>query len=149
MLEPKCFNKFTKFCQILMLTLLLVALPCFLAKVAQILQIKNMFFLKTYLDSPMAEVFPHYCLSFSVLAIFREKLVVKVGLKVQTLDPFFFMKTRILQIFFKQCFLFPRVLPLVRISAILDRIWGSKGPKSSHKRPFHGCWIVTQNFENF
>ena len=46
----------------------------------------------TYLDSPMAEVFPHYCLSFSILVIFREKLVVKIGLKVQTLDLFFLWK---------------------------------------------------------
>ena len=41
----------------------------------------------TYLDGPMAEVFPHYCLFLSILAIFREKRVVKVGLKVQTLGP--------------------------------------------------------------
>ena len=43
-----------------------------------------------YLDSPMAEIFPHYWLSFSILANFREKRVVKVGLKVQTFDPFLF-----------------------------------------------------------
>ena len=38
----------------------------------------------TYLDSPMAEAFPNYCLSFSISAIFRRKRVVKVGSKVQT-----------------------------------------------------------------
>ena len=39
----------------------------------------------TYLDSPMAEVFPHYCLFFSILAIFRGRRGVKVGPKVVTL----------------------------------------------------------------
>ena len=34
-------------------------------------------------------------------------------------------------------------------SAKLDHIWGSKSPKTSHKGQFHGCWIDTQNFENF
>ena len=48
-------------------------------------------FILTYLDSQIAEVFPHYCLSFSIVAIFREKRVVKVGLKVQTLGPIFFL----------------------------------------------------------
>ena len=38
----------------------------------------------TYLDSPMAEVFPYNCLSFSISAIFRRKRVLKVGPKVQT-----------------------------------------------------------------
>ena len=37
-------------------------------------------FILTYLNIPTAEVFPHYYLSFSILAIFREKRVVKVGL---------------------------------------------------------------------
>ena len=36
----------------------------------------------------------------------------------------FFMKTQILRIFFKQCFFFTRVLPLLRISATLDYILG-------------------------
>ena len=43
-------------------------------------------------------------------------------------------------------FLFPRLLHLVTISAILDHIWGSKGPITSQKGPFRGCWIGTQNF---
>ena len=45
----------------------------------------------TYLHNPAAEVFPHYCLSFSILAIFREKREVKVRLEVQTLGPFLFL----------------------------------------------------------
>ena len=34
-------------------------------------------------------------------------------------------------------FLFARVLPLVRISAILEFIWVSKGLKTFQNRPFH------------
>ena len=58
----------------------------------------------TYLDSPIAEVFPHCYLSFSILAIFRETWVVKVGLKVQTLGPFLFYESSNPSNFFKQCF---------------------------------------------
>ena len=36
-------------------------------------------FILTYLDSSMAEVFPHYCLFFSILVIFRRKRGVKVA----------------------------------------------------------------------
>ena len=43
-----------------------------------------------YLDNPMAEVFPHYCLSFPISAIFRGKRAVEAGTKVQTLNPFLF-----------------------------------------------------------
>ena len=46
MLEPTCFYKFTKFCQILILTLWFLTLPCFLAKIAQILQKVVVFFLE-------------------------------------------------------------------------------------------------------
>ena len=53
----------------------------------------------TYLDSPMAEVFPDYCLLFSISAIFRGKRRVKVESKVLTLAHF-----SILQKFFEQCF---------------------------------------------
>ena len=58
----------------------------------------------TYLDSPMGEDFPYYCLSFSISAISRGIRVVKVGRKGKIWVRLFFMKTRILQIFFKQCF---------------------------------------------
>ena len=43
--------------------------------------------------------------------------------------------TRILQNIFQTNFWFARLLPMVRISAILDYIWGSKGPNTSQKRP--------------
>ena len=45
-MEPTCFYKFTKFCQILILTLWFLTLPCFLAKIAQILQKVVVFFLE-------------------------------------------------------------------------------------------------------
>ena len=48
--------------------------------------------------------------------------------------------------FFQTMLSFDRVLPLARTSAILDHICGSNGPKTSQKRPFHGCWISTQIF---
>ena len=34
-------------------------------------------FILTYLDSSTSELFPHYCLFFSILAIFRRKRGVK------------------------------------------------------------------------
>ena len=102
-----------------------------------------------YLDSQIAEVFSHYCLSFLIVVIFREKRWVKVGLKVQTLGPIFFNENSNPSNFFQAMFLFATVLPLMRISAILDHIWESKSPKSSQKGSFHECWIGTQDFENF
>ena len=102
----------------------------------------------TYLDGPMTEVFTRYCLSYLILTIFREERVVKVGLKVQTLGPSLFYENSNPSNFFQAMSLLARVLPLVRISVIMDHIWGSKGSKSSQKGRFHGCWIGTQNFEN-
>ena len=40
-----------------------------------------------YLDSLLADIFPHYCLSFSILAILQGQRVVKVEPKVPTLGP--------------------------------------------------------------
>ena len=92
----------------------------------------------TYLNGAMAEVFPHYCLSLSISAIFRGKRVVKVGPEVQTLGPSLFHENSSPSNFFQLMFLLARVLLLVRISTILDHIWGSKGPKTSQKGSFHG-----------
>ena len=74
-----------------------MTLHCFLGKIAQILQKSNCVFCEkargdralilTYLGIPIAEVFPYYCLSFSILVIFKGKHVAKVGPKVQTLGP--------------------------------------------------------------
>ena len=49
-------------------------------------------FILTYLDSSMADVFPHYRSFFSILVIFRRKRRVKVVPKVLTLGPPFFYK---------------------------------------------------------
>ena len=93
----------------------------------------------THLNSLMAEVFFHHCLSFSISVIFRGKRVVKVGPKVQTLVPSLFHKNSNPSNFFQIMFLFARVLlHLVKISAILDHTWTSKGPKTSQKG-----WIGT------
>ena len=102
----------------------------------------------TYLDSLITKFFHRCCLSFSISVIFRGKRVVQVGRKLETLGPSLFRENLNPSNFFQTMFLLTRVLPLVRISAILDYIWGSKGPKISQKEPFHGCWIGTQNFEN-
>ena len=66
----------------------------------------------TCLNSPIADVFPHYWLYFLISAIFRGKRMVKVGPKVQTLGTSLF----------HECFCFAGVLPLVKMSAILDHI---------------------------
>ena len=84
----------------------------------------------TYLDSPMAEGFLLYCLSFSISAIFREKQVVKVGPRVEILGLSLFRRNSDPSHFLQKIFLFRRVLPLVRISAKLDHILGFKGPKT-------------------
>ena len=150
MLEPKCFNKFKKFCPVLILTLW-IALPCFLEKNDLNITKSNRAFpgkrrgeralILAYLDNPIAEVLPRYCLFFSILAKFREKRVVKIGLKKETLGPFPFSENSITSIF-QTVFLFSTVLPLVRISAMLDLIWGSKGPKFFQKMVI--SWLLNQ-----
>ena len=50
--------------------------------------------------------------------------------------------------FFKHCFSYWR-LPLVKVSARWNNIWGSKNPKNSKKGPFHGCWINTKKTWTF
>ena len=94
-------------CQILILPLWLAILLCFPVNLSQILQkVIVVFpgkgrwdkdFILTHLDGSMAEMFPHYCLFFSILIIFRRKRGVKVGAKVLTLGP----SLRILQKIFK------------------------------------------------
>ena len=56
----------------------------------------------------------------------------------------FYIKTRILQIFF----FFAMVQPLVKNSAKSDNTWGSKSPKTSQNGLFHECWIGMQNIYN-
>ena len=93
--------------------------------------------------------YPPYCLSFSIAAIFRSKQLVKVGPKVQTFGPSLFHENLKLSNFFQAMFLFVRVLPLVRISAILDHIWRRKGPKPPKKGHFmdsESVWKTLQTF---
>ena len=87
-----------------------------------------------------------YCLFFSILAIFRRKIGVKVSPKVLTLGPSLFHKYLNPSENFRTVFLLVRVLSLVRISAIFDRYtdetyhdyvssWECK-PKSSLSQKF-------------
>ena len=78
-------------------------------------------------------------MTFSILAIFSGKRVVKVERKVKTLGPSLFHENSNSSNFFEAMFLFSRVLPLVRISVILDHMWGSKERRTSQKGAFHGC----------
>ena len=97
MLELKFFSKFTKFCQIL---ILICDATLFPGKNSPSIANSNRVFpgkgrrdralILTYLDSQVTEVFPDYCLYFSISAIFRGRRVVRVGPKVQTLGPFLF-----------------------------------------------------------
>ena len=52
------------------------------------------------------------------------------------------------KIFQTLCFSYWR-LPMVKVSARSNNIWGSKGPRNCKNGPFHGYWINTKNFENF
>ena len=69
---------------------------------------------------------------FLTSAIFRGKQGVKVRPKMPSFGSFLFNKNSNPS---KKTsnFFFARVLPLVRISAILDFIWGSKDPNTSQK----------------
>ena len=94
----------------------------------------------TYLDSSVADVFTHYWLFISILAIFRREKAVKVGPKVLTLGPSLFHKYSNPSKNFQIGFLFARVLPLMRILAILEYIGEVRtDPKTSLKGLFRGC----------
>ena len=95
----------------------------------------NKTFILTYLYSPTADVFPRQSLSFSNSAIFREKRGVKVGPKTLTFGLSLFHKNSNPSKNLQRNFWFARVLPLVRISVILDYMWGSKGPNTYQKGP--------------
>ena len=97
----------------------------------------------TYLDSLMAEVFPQYCLFFSILAIFRGKLGSKLSskFKVLNLGLSIFYKNSNPSKCFQTMFLFPEILPLAITSAVLDYIWGSRAKKS----PKEGRFVDTES----
>ena len=103
----------------------------------------------TYLNRPLAKVFPYYWSFFSILVIFRRKLGVKVGPEVLTSGPFLFHKIWNPSNIFQTMFLFAIVLPLVKMLVILDHILESKSLKTFQKKSFRRCWLNTQIFENF
>ena len=98
-------------------------------------------FISTYLDSSMAKVSPHYCLFFSILAIFRRKRGVKVGPKVLTLGPSLFHKYSNTSKNFQTVFLSARVLTLVIISTILN----NNGGVSAQKPPKEGYFVEAES----
>ena len=133
-----------------------MTLPCFLAKIVQILQIVILFFLERgkEIESWYWHIWMAQWLTFfptTAHFFYFGYLHGKAGGQscTKTLGPSLFHENSNPSKFFQTMFFFPRVLPLVKISVILHHIWGSKGPKFSQKEPFHGCWIVTRNFENF
>ena len=87
--------------------------------------------------------------SFSALLIYFDfshlqgKQAIKVGPKVLTLGPSVFHKNSNRLKNFQTMFLFARVLPQLICRAYFGE---SKGPKTSQKGPFRGCWIGTQNW---
>ena len=147
MLEPKFLNKFAKFCQILILTLCdLWLYPVSWQKLPNYRVFSGKgkgdgALILIYLDRLMAEVFPHHFISFSISVIFRVKQEVKVRPKVQTLSPSSFHGNSNPSIFLQTTLLLARVLPLMRISAILDYILGSHPKKAI-------SWMLNRH-ENF
>ena len=102
----------------------------------------------TYLDSSMAEVFP-LCLFFSILIIFRRKRGVKVGPKVLISRPSLFHKYLNPSKKFQTVFLFASVLPLMKMSAILDHIGGVRTQKPPKKDNFVAAKSVRKTLEIF
>ena len=93
----------------------------------------------------MAEIFLHYCQHFLILAIFRGKLGNNVGPNVQISGSTLFHKNSDPSKIFQTMFLFAKVLPLVKISARLDHISWSKGPKTSRCVYLHDMYLQTKN----
>ena len=132
-----------RFCQTSILALWLVTPPCFLAKIAQILQ-KVIVFLPER-GEELKPWFWHiwiaqrlklfhtnaYCFRFQLSSVGKQGA--NVGPKILSFGPSLFHKNSNPSKMFQKNFLFARVLTLVRISAILDYIWGSKGPNISQK----------------
>ena len=83
------------------------------------------------------------------MAIFREKRVVKLGLQVQTLGPFLFYENSNPSNFSQTMFLFARVLPLVRVSEMLDLIWGIRAENPPKKGYFIDVESVHKTLKTF
>ena len=96
----------------------------------------------TYLDSAIAEVFHRYCLPFSISTIFEKNEQSKLDEKSKLwVRPF--MKTRILQIFFKQCFCLLEYNLWWEFWQYYIMFGGERAQKPPKKSR------GTQNFENF
>ena len=82
----------------------------------------------------MAEYFPPKFFFFFISAIFfRGKKGIKVGPKVQTPGISCFCKNLSFSKILKVLFLFPGILPVVKILAESGNIWGELGPRTSPK----------------
>ena len=87
---------------------------------------------------------------FSISAIFKgRERSSKLGQKCELLVLLFSMKTWILQRNFQTVFFSATVLPLVTISAKLNHIWESKGPKTSQKGYFMDAELVDKTLKIF
>ena len=134
-----------------------VSLPCFRAKITQILrkvfperwdEIETWFSLIWIAQRLI--FFHRYCLSFFNFGHLHKETGGQSWTKSANFrSASFSWKLNSFKFFFQTMFLFARVLPQARMSAILDHIWGNNDPKTFQRGPFHGCWIGTQNFENF
>ena len=141
---------------ILILTLWFSTLPCFRAKIVQILQKVILFFLERgekiepwlwhIWIAQWLKVSPLLLIFFDFSHLQRETCGQSWTKSANFKSVSFSLS---LQFFFETMFLFARALPLLRISAILDHVWESKDPKTFQKGPFHEFWIGTQNFGNF
>ena len=79
----------------------------------------------------------------------QEKTGVKVGPKMLTLGPSLFHKyLNLSKKISNTVFVCWSTTSGENFSSIRP-YWGSKGPKTSKKRLFQGCWIGTQNLQNF
>ena len=131
-------------------------MPYFLLKISQILQNVIVFFPEKVDEINTLHIWiakwlkfcrtTAYFLDFGYL---QEEERVVVGPKVLTLGPSLLHKQSNPSKVFQAVFLTARVLPLLRISAILDNTGGSKDLKSSQKGLFRGSRIGTENFGNF
>ena len=88
-------------------------------------------------------------LFFILFVHLQEKTGVKVGPKMLTLGPSLFHKYLNFSKIFQTVSLFVEVLPLVRISAVLDHIRGVRAQKPPKKDYFEDAESVRKTYEIF
>ena len=150
--------RWNSFCQILILPLWFVSPPCFLVKISQILQ-KIIFFLKrgeeVEVKTSSWHIYVAQCLKFfRTTAYFFQVWPPSSGWKERSklnqrplLSLVFFHKYSNLSKYFQTVFLFARVLPLLRISAILDHIERARVQKAPKKAYFLDAELVRKTLE--